>query len=106
MPEQHVVRRLRDVSAAQTVEITIDGAAVTAYEGETVATVLMTRGKRTFFEASQYNLTRTLFCGMGVCHQCLVTVDGVWNRRACMTTVKPGMTIETSFSAPEEAGES
>ena len=28
---------------------------------------------------------RGLFCGMGVCQDCLLTVDGVPNRRACMT---------------------
>jgi predicted molibdopterin-dependent oxidoreductase YjgC len=32
---------------------------------------------------------------MGVCFECLVTIDGVGNRQACMTAVEPGMRIET-----------
>ena len=36
---------------------------------------------------------RGIFCGMGVCYDCLVTIDGVPNQRACMTQVKDGMEI-------------
>lgn len=38
---------------------------------------------------------RAMFCGMGVCFDCLVVIDGVRDVRACMTTVKAGMRIET-----------
>ena len=38
------------------------------------------------------------FCMMGVCFDCLVTVDDIPNRRACMITVKQGMCIETRRS--------
>ncbi len=37
------------------------------------------------------------YCGMRICHQCLVTVDGVRDVRACMTVVRPGMKIETRW---------
>jgi len=82
---------------ANPVQVEIDGAAISAYAGETVAAVLMLSGTRIFTQASRYNLNRSLFCGMGVCHQCLVTVDGVRDLRACMTTVRPGMKIETRW---------
>ena len=36
---------------------------------------------------------RGLYCGMGVCFECLVIVDGVPNTRACMTWVRDGMEI-------------
>ncbi|MBV7334736.1 (2Fe-2S)-binding protein [Chloroflexi bacterium TSY] len=82
-------------SRGESFEIIIDGEAVSAYAGETVAALLMTLGRRTFTQPSHYNLPRTLYCAMGVCHQCLVTVNQVRDIRACMTTVEPGMTIET-----------
>ena len=36
---------------------------------------------------------RGIFCGMGVCHECLVTVDGRPGQRACMTGVRDGMAV-------------
>jgi sarcosine oxidase subunit alpha len=36
---------------------------------------------------------RGIFCGMGVCYDCLVTIDGVPNQRACMTLVEDRMEI-------------
>jgi NADPH-dependent 2,4-dienoyl-CoA reductase/sulfur reductase-like enzyme len=35
-----------------------------------------------------------MFCGMGVCQDCLVTVDGIANQRACITSVSDGMAID------------
>src|SRR3979411_1796031 len=39
------------------------------------------------------------FCGMGVCFDCLVTVDGHPNQRACLTKVEAGMEIRSSPNA-------
>jgi D-hydroxyproline dehydrogenase subunit gamma len=72
--------------------LTLDGAPVTAYDGETVATVLL---------AEDHIATRTtaggeprgVFCGMGVCFDCLVVVDGIPNTRACMTKAREGMEV-------------
>ena len=38
---------------------------------------------------------RGIFCGMGVCFDCLVTVDGLAEQRACMTPVRRGMRVQT-----------
>ena len=85
------------------VQIEIDGQTASAYLGETVAAALMVSGIRTFTQANAYNLARTLFCGMGVCYQCLVTVDGIRDVRACMTKIRPGMKIETRWRIENEA---
>lgn len=74
--------------------ITVDGEPLSAYPGETVATVLLAAGRRTF-RHTEHGAPRGLFCGMGICYDCLVTVDGEPDVRACMTTVQPGMVIET-----------
>ncbi len=95
--ETSVVVRLPHQTQDNPIQVEIDGVAVPAYAGETVAAVLMLSGTRIFTQASRYNLNRTIFCGMGVCHQCLVTIDGLRDVRACMTTVSPGMKIETRW---------
>ncbi len=96
-PETSVAVRLKQQPRSNQIQVEIDGAAVPAYAGDTVAAVLMLSGTRIFTQASRYNLNRTLFCGMGICHQCLVTVDGIRDVQACMTTVRPGMKIETRW---------
>jgi hypothetical protein len=74
------VRRL----AAADCRATVDGVEVAAREGETVAATLLA--------ATDW---RSLYCGMGACFVCTVTIDGVPGRRACLETVRPGMVIET-----------
>ena len=74
------------------VEIVLDGTPVEAFTGETVATVLLAHGEiatRTTVGGEP----RGIFCGIGVCFDCLVVVDGVPNTRACMTWVRDGMQV-------------
>lgn len=76
--------------------IEVDGTPLTAHEGETIATALLAAGRHTFHAPDQiHNSPSRLFCGMGACWQCLVTVDGQSSHRACQTMAKPGMKIET-----------
>ena len=72
--------------------LTLDGNPVTAYDGETVATVLLAEG-RIAMRTTAGGEPRGVFCGMGVCFDCLVMVDGVPNTRACMTQVRDGMDV-------------
>ncbi len=44
---------------------------------------------------------RGMFCGMGVCQDCIVDIDGVANQRACMTPVRAGMVIAIAEPRPE-----
>ena len=77
------------------VTMTVDGQAVSAYAGETVATVLLAMGIRTFRRTDRLHAPRGIYCGMGVCFDCLVTVDGQPNMRACVTTIRNGMAVTT-----------
>lgn len=75
--------------------ITVDGAPITAYAGESVAAA-MTAAEVTSFRRDKGGAPRAPYCNMGVCFDCLVYVqqDGGWRRlRACMTPAAPGMTI-------------
>ncbi len=96
-------RRLGLLEARQPLTIEVDGEPVQAYAGESVATVLLALGLRTF-RHTEHGAPRGLFCGMGVCFDCLVTVDGVENVRACMTPVAEGMVIATGRRAATAGG--
>lgn len=76
-------------------QIEVDGQPILAYAGETVAAALFANGKRILRHTSKRLEPRSLYCGIGVCYDCLVTVDGLPNQRACMTQVKPGLVVRT-----------
>jgi sarcosine oxidase subunit alpha len=92
--EKNISTRI-PVLRGQRVKVTINDQPVEAYAGETVAIVLMTSGHEIFQHSNHDHTPRTLYCGMGVCFNCLVTIDGVPNVRACATKVSEGMAIET-----------
>ena len=74
-------------------EVFVEGKPVRAFAGETVAAVLFAEEIVTT-RTTRMRSPRGVFCGMGVCFDCLVVVDGVANERACMTWVAEGMRIE------------
>lgn len=75
------------------ISIELDGEAVETHEGETVAAVLLALGDAST-RRTVGGETRGIYCGMGVCFDCLVVVDGVPNTRACMTWVRDGLRVQ------------
>jgi predicted molibdopterin-dependent oxidoreductase YjgC len=88
------LRLLKAFRRGQPVSIEVDGEPVRAFEGETIATALLASGRRTF-RHTQEGSPRGLYCGMGICFDCVVEVDGEPNVRSCITLVRPGMKIRT-----------
>jgi predicted molibdopterin-dependent oxidoreductase YjgC len=80
----------------KSIEVTIDGRKVHAYEGELVSTVLQAEGISTFARKHTTGKPSGVYCGMGVCYECLVTINGVSNIRACQTFAADQMVIETT----------
>ena len=78
-------------------EIEVDGIPSQAFEGETVASVILANGARMLRKTRMADEPRGLFCGIGVCYDCLVIVDGKANMRACMTKASPGMNVQTQM---------
>lgn len=76
------------------VTIRVDGRPVQAFLGETVAGALLASGQRAWRHSIQGE-PRGLFCGMGICFDCAVTVNGVPHTRACLTPVSDGLEITT-----------
>ncbi|CAI3811019.1 Hydrogen cyanide synthase subunit HcnA [Pseudomonas sp. MM221] len=75
----------------------LNGKTVTAAAGETVLSVLSAVGLRQVARNDHGQLAGS-YCGMGVCHCCLVAIDGMSKRRACQTLVRDGMRIETQVN--------
>lgn len=93
--EQHVQR-------GKPVELTVDGEAVRAWEGETIASVLLLRGHTNFYR-SRSGAPRAPFCNMGACFECRVDIKQGGRHRwvlACMTPVQTGMTVLTGQPLP------
>lgn len=90
---------LPPVQRGQPILLHVNSRPVKAFEGETIAAVLLAEGIRVFRHAARTQEPRGIFCGMGICYDCLVTVDGVSNVRACVTHVAEGMVIETGSGA-------
>ena len=74
------------------VTIQINGLAVTAPEGSTLAAVLIEHGYLCLRHSDKTQAPRAVFCGMGVCFECLVQV-GEEELRACQTIVTAGMQV-------------
>jgi len=77
------------------ISITFDAKPVAACTGESVAAALCRADILTCRLTPKARAPRGYYCGMGVCFECLVEVDGVPGLRACRTTVKPGMRVRT-----------
>jgi len=82
----------------QPISFIVDGEPIQAYPGDTIASALYAQGKRVW-RVSRSGDQRGLFCGIGLCFDCLVTVDGEPNQRACVTTVAQGMRVMTNLAA-------
>jgi predicted molibdopterin-dependent oxidoreductase YjgC len=86
---------LPEVRRGRLVKISVDGKTLEAYEGESVAAALLSSGIRILRLSPKKRQPRSLYCGMGECYECLVTIDGVYAVRACLTPVVEGMLVET-----------
>lgn len=85
------------------IEITYDGERIPALAGETVAAALAAHGVAAY-RHSRDGGRRGLYCGMGACFECLVTVDGKASQRACLAKVADGQIIRSQPPAgtPED----
>jgi thioredoxin reductase/bacterioferritin-associated ferredoxin len=81
------------VNRGKEIEIFINNHRIRAYEGETIGAVLTAIGMRQIRHAPQLKDPRGLYCCMGSCYGCLVTVNGRPNERACVTPVQAGQQI-------------
>lgn len=92
---EHDRRVTAGIDRGAPVTIVVDGEPVRAFEGETVAAALLAHGKRVLRVSSRFGEPRGFYCGMGVCFECVMTIDGRPGVRTCQTPVRDGMRLET-----------
>lgn len=85
---------------SESISFTFEGRKLTGRRGESLAAALIAAGVRSF-RATRTGAERSLFCGMGVCQDCLIEVDGQSNRRACMVKLDRAMTVRRESFARE-----
>jgi predicted molibdopterin-dependent oxidoreductase YjgC len=79
------------------VTIWLDGERLSAVEGEPIAAALFAHGRRVLRHTPRHHEPRGVFCGIGRCTDCIMTVDGVPNVRTCVTPVRDGMVITSKL---------
>ena len=95
--------RIAGFARGRRITLVVDGRPLPAFEGESLAAALLAAGPRPLRRTERAGEPRGYFCGAGVCHDCLVTVDGQPNVRACVAQVRDGARVETQ-SGPEGGG--
>lgn len=86
-------RRLHDPDA-KAVTIEFEGKSLQVAPRETVAAAILAADPDHSRTTPVTGAPRLPFCMMGVCFDCLVEIDGVPNKQACMETVRDGMTVK------------
>jgi predicted molibdopterin-dependent oxidoreductase YjgC len=79
--------------AAFVVTMYIDGVAVAAEAGETVAAVLLRQSDTWARTTPISGARRAPYCMMGVCFDCVAEIDGVGSVQTCLTMVSDGMVV-------------
>lgn len=76
------------------ISLRINDKTISVAEGSTVATAIFASNAE-YFRRSISGEPRFPLCGMGICFECRVTINGVKHQRSCQTLVENGMQIET-----------
>lgn len=82
-------------ASGERVSFTIDGRVAEALSGDSVAAALIANGVPSCRTTPVSGAPRAPYCMMGVCFDCLVTIDDVGNQQGCLVRVRPGMRVET-----------
>jgi sarcosine oxidase subunit alpha len=75
------------------ITVAVNGRSIPVPAGSTVAAAVATAGEA--FRRSVTSEPRGAFCGMGICYECGVTIDGEPHRRSCQIVCRPGMDVRT-----------
>lgn len=74
-----------------------NGEKFTGTAGQSVAAALIENGQRELRRTRFGEEPRSIFCGIGICFDCVVTINGVANQRACLIEISSDMKVESSL---------
>lgn len=86
-------------SPEKSIEYFFNGEPSYAFVGQNVAAAILQNGVRVLRTTRVSHAPRGIFCGIGICFDCLVVIDGIPNQRACLIEVREGMRIESQVGA-------
>lgn len=75
------------------ITFTYNGHLMSGFEGDTIAAALYDNGIRHFSDSEKNKRPRGLYCAIGNCGSCYMTVDGVDHVKTCMTLLEEGMNV-------------
>jgi predicted molibdopterin-dependent oxidoreductase YjgC len=81
-----------------------DGRRIPFSTGQSVAAALWAAGVPSWRTTRFGGRPRGLFCGIGVCFDCLVRIDGRADERACLVAARPGMIVRTGREGKDGDG--
>lgn len=87
----------RGVEKKKSFEIEFDGEKIVAFEGETIATALLAAGKMIFRKTNKRKDPRGIYCGMGICFECRMIVNGRPNILVCQEIATPNCKVQTQI---------
>jgi len=87
-------RRLPDLPGESLLYF-LNGTECQGRAGDTVAAAILTERAAITKRSAVTANPRAAYCMMGVCFECLVTINGVGNRQACLVSLTKGMRVET-----------
>jgi sarcosine oxidase subunit alpha len=82
------------LASTTSIQLRVNGQSVTVPKGTIVAGAIARAGV-TRFRTSVIGLPRGPLCGMGICMECCVTINGRARCRSCQTTCEDGMEVRT-----------
>jgi D-hydroxyproline dehydrogenase subunit gamma len=85
--------RIPAIPRGPEIRILVNGRQFVAHKGESVLAALIAAGLRTLRTSHVHGEGRGPLCGMGVCYECLVSINGRPNQRSCMTEAENLMEI-------------
>lgn len=77
------------------VSFQFDGTTYKGLEGEALAASLLANNIRVLRFHEESGTPKGVYCNIGHCYECRVTVDGISGVRACLTPVKEGMSVKS-----------
>lgn len=91
---------LGKLGGRKSISFKFDGKDFEGYEGETIASALLASGIRTLRVHEESGTPRGIYCNIGHCYECRVTVNGIPGVRACLTEITQDMVVESGKIYP------